>query len=57
MALRKCNCPIYCKYCARHRSKDSTGHYCKTRNCQWQHGYPNCYYVLPVKESVYVAKR
>lgn len=41
--MRKpCPCPLYCKYCGRRRSKDSVGHYCKTRNCQWQHGYRCC---------------
>lgn len=38
----KCECPIYCRYCGRHRSRDHVGHYCKTRNCQWQHGYLTC---------------
>lgn len=39
----KCDCPIYCPYCGRHRSRDSVGHYCKTENCQWQHGYARCF--------------
>lgn len=38
----KCPCPIYCRYCGRKRSLDSVGHYCKTPNCQWQHGYETC---------------
>lgn len=38
---QKCDCPIYCTYCGRKRS-GTAGHYCKTPNCQWQHGYPNC---------------
>ena len=38
----KCGCPIYCRYCLRHRSRDNVGHYCKTRNCQWQNGYSTC---------------
>ena len=40
---RKCDCPIYCRYCGRKRSRDSVGHYCKTHNCQWRHGYSECY--------------
>ncbi len=38
----KCGCPSRCLYCGRPRSRDSVGHYCKTRNCQWQHGYSTC---------------
>ena len=38
----KCNCLVYCKYCGRRRSRDSAGHYCKTKNCQQQHGYKGC---------------
>ena len=37
-----CLCPLYCRYCGARRSLDSVGHYCKTRNCQWQHGYTTC---------------
>ena len=38
----RCPCPIYCRYCGRRRSLDLVGHYCKTRNCQWQYGYSMC---------------
>lgn len=38
----KCSCPVRCRYCGRQRSRDAFGHYCKTRNCQWQHGYATC---------------
>lgn len=38
----KCSCPEGCKYCGRLRSRDAVGHYCKTRNCPWQHGYAGC---------------
>jgi hypothetical protein len=42
MPKAKCECPIYCQKCGRRRSKDSVGHYCKTKNCQWALGYPMC---------------
>lgn len=29
-----------CKYCGANLSRDSVGEYCKTHNCQWQHGIP-----------------
>lgn len=38
----KCPCPLHCRYCGRKRSRDPVGHYCKTPNCQWQHGYSTC---------------
>lgn len=38
----KCPCPLHCKYCGGRRGRDNIGHYCKTRNCQWQHGYWIC---------------
>lgn len=38
----KCKCPEGCKYCGRLRSRDAVGHYCKTKNCPWQHGYDGC---------------
>lgn len=38
----RCPCPLYCRYCGRARSRDAMGHYCKERNCQWQHGYSVC---------------
>lgn len=34
--------PLHCAYCGRLRSRDPVGHYCKTKNCQWQHGYKTC---------------
>jgi len=37
-----CQCPLNCPYCGRRRSKDSIGHYCKTRNCQYSLGYAGC---------------
>lgn len=40
----RCNCPIYCKICGRIRSRDADGHYCKTPNCEEQHGYKGCTY-------------
>jgi hypothetical protein len=39
---KRCDCPVYCRYCGRKRSRDAVGHYCKTRNCQWEHGYKSC---------------
>ena len=38
----KCPCPARCKFCGRRRSRDIVGHYCKTPNCEWQHGYAVC---------------
>jgi hypothetical protein len=38
----KCECPIYCKYCGEKRRRDFVGHYCPTKNCQWQHGFSTC---------------
>jgi hypothetical protein len=38
----RCNCPLYCKYCGAKLRRDPVGHYCPTRNCQWQHGANNC---------------
>lgn len=37
-----CPCPIYCKYCGAKRKLDSVGHYCPTKNCDWEHGYRGC---------------
>lgn len=42
MAKATCPCPLYCRYCGSKRRRDSVGHYCPTRNCQWQHGYAGC---------------
>lgn len=52
MAKRKCDCPIYCQKCGRHRSLDSVGHYCKTPNCQWQYGYPGCVFERDADEPL-----
>lgn len=38
----RCSCPVGCKYCGRRRSRDAVGHYCKTNNCPWRHGYSCC---------------
>lgn len=38
----KCPCPLYCKYCGARRRADQCGHYCPTKNCDWQHGYKMC---------------
>lgn len=56
MAKMQCHCSIYCPYCGRHRSLDSVGHYCQTRNCQYEHGFSNC--LRPTRDSapVLVAK-
>jgi hypothetical protein len=40
--VTKCDCPRRCRYCGRARSRDTIGHYCKTKNCPWQHGYSTC---------------
>jgi len=39
----KCQCPLYCKYCGAKRKRDSVGHYCPTKNCQWAQGYKDCH--------------
>lgn len=44
----KCECPNNCRYCGRRRSKDSVGHYCKTKNCQWEFAYSTCQYKIKV---------
>jgi len=41
--MKKCSCPIYCKYCGAKLKKDIVGHYCPTENCQWHHGVDDCY--------------
>jgi hypothetical protein len=38
----KCQCPARCNYCGARRRRDAVGHYCPTKNCQWQHGYSTC---------------
>lgn len=37
-----CACPPRCKYCGARRRRDSVGHYCPTKNCDWEHGYRGC---------------
>lgn len=37
-----CECPVNCKYCGAARRRDTVGHYCPTKNCQWEHGYKGC---------------
>lgn len=39
---KKCSCPIYCKYCGAKLKKDLIGHYCGTRNCNWEYGIDSC---------------
>lgn len=39
---KKCDCPIYCKYCGAKLKKDPVGHYCPTDNCPWRNGTDNC---------------
>jgi hypothetical protein len=39
---KKCDCPIYCRYCGAKLMKDHVGHYCPTPNCQNQYGADNC---------------
>lgn len=51
MPKLKCPCPLYCRYCLRPRSRDHVGHYCKTPNCQWQHGYSCCTIHDPPKKT------
>jgi hypothetical protein len=38
----KCPCPVRCNYCGAKRRRDPVGHYCPTKNCQWEHGYSTC---------------
>lgn len=42
MKKKKCNCPIYCKFCGAKLGKDYIGHFCQTANCQWQFGVDDC---------------
>lgn len=44
---KKDGCPLYCKYCGAKLKLDNVGHYCPTRNCQWEHGVADC----PVREE------
>lgn len=53
----KCDCPVYCKYCGAKRRRDSVGHYCPTKNCQWHHGYSNCRHGDDVKLNVQEDRR
>lgn len=39
---KKHPCSIYCIYCGAKRRRDIVGHYCPTRNCQWQYGFSTC---------------
>jgi hypothetical protein len=41
-AKPKCPCPTRCKYCGAQRKRDSVGHYCGTRNCQWEFAFKCC---------------
>ena len=43
----KCSCPVYCRYCGAKRRRDHVGHYCPTKNCQWEHGYKGCTFYKP----------
>jgi hypothetical protein len=49
----QCSCPVYCKYCGKRRSRDLVGHYCKTKNCQWQHGYSTCVFIIKRRGIMY----
>ena len=42
MAKRKCDCPIYCKFCGAKLILDYVGHRCPTHNCQWEDGVDEC---------------
>lgn len=42
MPRKTCDCPAYCKYDGARLRRDATGHYCPTRNCQWEFGVPDC---------------
>lgn len=33
---------VRCRYCGAVLKLDVVGHYCPTRNCQWQHGVAGC---------------
>ena len=35
-------CPIYCKYCGARLKRDPVGHYCPSKNCDWQFGVKGC---------------
>ncbi len=37
-----CPCPTHCRYCGTRRRRDTVGHYCPRKNCQWSHGYSCC---------------
>lgn len=37
-----CRCPLFCKYCGAKLRVDGVGHYCTTRNCDWQQGVDDC---------------
>ena len=40
--MKKCDCPVRCKYCGAKLRKDQAGHYCPTDNCQWRYGVDGC---------------
>jgi hypothetical protein len=39
---RKCECPVYCKFCGSKLRLDPFGHYCPTPNCQWSYQGSGC---------------
>ena len=41
---------IYCKYCGEKLIRDVVGRRCKTRNCQWEHGFDEDGNVEPMTE-------
>ena len=43
---KKCNCPIYCRFCGAKLKKDTVGHYCPSKNCSWSLGVEGC----PIEE-------
>lgn len=38
----RCPCPLHCRFCGAARRRDPVGHYCPTKNCQYQYGYAEC---------------
>ena len=39
---KPCDCPVYCKYDGAKLKRDTVGHRCPTRNCQWEFGANKC---------------
>jgi len=39
---KKCDCPIYCRFCGVRLKKDHVGHYCPSENCSWSFGVDEC---------------